>query len=101
MTPTQAASDEPVKLLPCPFCGRAVQFRAALWPADGDVDGIIHAEGSDLADPITGSILEPYPIEINIRLIVTSKLQPVERADYLIHRFHRWSAYCFLGDGAL
>lgn len=34
-------------LLPCPFCGGAVQLRAALWPSDGDVDGIIHAAVSD------------------------------------------------------
>ncbi len=30
-------------LLPCPFCGEAMQFRAALWPSEGDRDGIIHA----------------------------------------------------------
>lgn len=32
------------KLLPCPFCGGEVQFRKALWPADGDVDAVIHKD---------------------------------------------------------
>jgi hypothetical protein len=31
-------------LLPCPFCAGSVQFRKALWPSDGDYDGIIHVE---------------------------------------------------------
>lgn len=43
MTATAAMAD----LLPCPFCGRAVQFRKALWPIDGDCDGINHAEPTD------------------------------------------------------
>jgi hypothetical protein len=34
-------------LLPCPFCGCAVQFRKALWPSDGCTDAIIHAEPSE------------------------------------------------------
>ena len=36
------SSDEQLK--PCPFCGGSVLFRAALWPSDGDTDGIIHAQ---------------------------------------------------------
>lgn len=40
------------ELLPCPFCGGVVQFRKALWPSDGNVDAIIHAEPTEcgLAD---------------------------------------------------
>jgi hypothetical protein len=40
------------RLSPCPFCGAAVQWRAALWPSEGDRDAIIHAEptGCGLSD---------------------------------------------------
>lgn len=34
-------------LRPCPFCGEAMMFRAALWPSEGDRDGIIHAAPTD------------------------------------------------------
>jgi hypothetical protein len=34
----------PAALLPCPFCGGAMQFRKALWVSDGCTDGIIHDE---------------------------------------------------------
>jgi len=34
-------------LKPCPFCGANVKFRKALWPSDGCVDGIIHANETD------------------------------------------------------
>lgn len=36
----------PDKLEPCPFCGGQMRFRKALWPSDGNVDAIIHAEPS-------------------------------------------------------
>jgi hypothetical protein len=39
------------KLLPCPFCGGAMQPRDALWPSEGDVDGIIHANPTDCPLP--------------------------------------------------
>ena len=34
-------------LLPCPFCGKSMMLRSALWPADGDTDSIIHADPTD------------------------------------------------------
>ena len=34
-------------LLPCPFCGGAVQPRDALWPSEGDSDAVIHAAPTD------------------------------------------------------
>jgi hypothetical protein len=34
------------ELKPCPFCGGIMMFRKALWPSDGDCDGVIHAEPS-------------------------------------------------------
>lgn len=34
-------------LLPCPFCGKAMMLRGALWPSEGDRDAIIHAEPTD------------------------------------------------------
>lgn len=34
-------------LLPCPFCGSAVQPRDALWPSEGDSDAVIHAAPTD------------------------------------------------------
>jgi hypothetical protein len=42
-----AGEPEPVALQPCPFCGRAMRPRWALWPSDGDVDGIMHAAPTD------------------------------------------------------
>lgn len=38
-------------LLPCPFCGGAMQPRHALWPSEGDTDGIIHASPTDCPMP--------------------------------------------------
>lgn len=38
---------EETKLLPCPFCGGTMRYRAALWPSEGDHDGIQHAEPTD------------------------------------------------------
>lgn len=35
------------ELMPCPFCGGRMLFRAALWPSDGDCDGFIHAEPTE------------------------------------------------------
>lgn len=35
------------ELKPCPFCGGEMQFRAALWPSDGDRDSVIHADPSE------------------------------------------------------
>lgn len=35
---------EELKLRECPFCGGEMMFRAALWPSDGDSDGIIHKD---------------------------------------------------------
>lgn len=43
---TIVMNDEP-SLLPCPFCGGAVKFRQALWPAEGDSDAVIHAASTD------------------------------------------------------
>lgn len=35
--------DDPMTdLMPCPWCGGEMQYRAALWPSDGDHDGIMH-----------------------------------------------------------
>jgi hypothetical protein len=39
------------ELLPCPFCGGAMQPRDALWPSEGDTDGIIHANPTDCPLP--------------------------------------------------
>ena len=39
-------TDEAVELKPCPFCGGEMQIREALWPSEGDTDGIIHAAPS-------------------------------------------------------
>jgi hypothetical protein len=36
-----------ITLLPCPFCGGAVQRRDALWPSEGDRDGVIHVAVTD------------------------------------------------------
>jgi hypothetical protein len=38
-------------LLPCPFCGGEVQHRFALWPSDGNVDAIMHAQPSECGLP--------------------------------------------------
>lgn len=34
-------------LKPCPFCGKAMMLRGALWPSEGDTDAVIHAEPTD------------------------------------------------------
>jgi len=34
-------------LLPCPFCGKDMMLRSALWPSEGDTDSIIHAEPTE------------------------------------------------------
>ena len=34
-------------LKPCPFCGKAMQYRAALFVSDGCTDAVIHAEPTD------------------------------------------------------
>lgn len=59
---------EPV-LLPCPFCGCAVQFRKALWPSDGCTDAIFHADPSEcgLMDFSTGTTDESVLAEWNRR----------------------------------
>lgn len=31
------------QLAPCPFCGGKMMFRGALWPSEGDTEGVIHA----------------------------------------------------------
>lgn len=36
-----------VKLEPCPFCGDEMMPRHALWPSEGDSDGIIHAHSTE------------------------------------------------------
>lgn len=38
-------------LLPCPFCGSAMMLRDALWPSEGDTDGILHAAPTDCPLP--------------------------------------------------
>lgn len=51
---------ELAELKPCPFCGKRMQFRKALWPSDGCVDAVIHAEPTDcgLVDFSTNTIDE-------------------------------------------
>lgn len=34
-------------LEPCPFCNKAMQYRAALFASDGCTDAVIHAEPTD------------------------------------------------------
>ncbi len=41
---TSTPSEE---LLSCPFCGDAMRPRHALWPCEGDSDGIIHANPTE------------------------------------------------------
>ena len=36
-----------VMLEPCPFCGDEMMPRHALWPSEGDSDGIIHAHSTE------------------------------------------------------
>ena len=36
-----------VKLEPCPFCGDERMPRHALWPSEGDSDGITHAHSTE------------------------------------------------------
>lgn len=53
-------------LLPCPFCGKAMMLRGALWPAEGDRDAVIHAGPTDCPlydfanDTFDGSIVEVW-----------------------------------------
>lgn len=53
-------------LSPCPFCGKAMMLRGALWPAEGDRDAVIHAEPTDCPlydfanDTFDGSIVEVW-----------------------------------------
>lgn len=35
------------ELKPCPFCGDTMQPRHALWPSEGDSDGIIHTHPTE------------------------------------------------------
>jgi len=35
------------ELKPCPFCGKAMMLRGALWPSEGDTDAVIHAEPTE------------------------------------------------------
>lgn len=44
---TQQGQGDVVALLPCPFCGGEVMRREALWPSEGDTDGIIHVNPGD------------------------------------------------------
>lgn len=54
------------ELLPCPFCGKTVMLRGALWPAEGDRDAVIHAGPTDCPlydfanDTFDGSIVEVW-----------------------------------------
>lgn len=41
MGPDMTENSE-TELKPCPFCGGRMQPRHALWPSEGDSDGIIH-----------------------------------------------------------
>jgi hypothetical protein len=43
--------EDAFELLPCPFCGGQMMRREALWPSDGDTDGIIHACPTDCPLP--------------------------------------------------
>lgn len=53
-------------LKPCPFCGKAMMLRGALWPSEGDRDAIIHVEPTDCPlydfsnDTFDGSIVEVW-----------------------------------------
>jgi len=57
---------DPKPLLPCPFCGKAMMLRGALWPSEGDRDAVIHAEPTDCPlydfanDTFDGSIVEVW-----------------------------------------
>lgn len=40
-------SEGEMELRPCPFCGGNMQHRHALWPSEGDSDGIIHTSPTE------------------------------------------------------
>ncbi len=71
MTTTSSLPD--TGLLPCPFCGGAMQFRKALWPSDGNTDAIIHAQPAEcpLSDFSNATIDESIIAEWNTRALAT------------------------------
>jgi len=52
----------------CPFCGKPMMLREALWPSEGDTDAIIHADKTDCPmfgfgdGSADGSIVEKWNI---------------------------------------
>lgn len=47
--PSIQSAPEPAEreLLPCPFCGGPMRYWKALWPSEGDADGIHHADTTE------------------------------------------------------
>lgn len=74
------------ELLPCPFCGRAMLFRKALWPSEGNFDGVIHAAPGEcgLVEFSTGTIDESVIAAWNTRHPASVAVQPFAYA----YRYH-------------
>jgi len=76
---TDQCSPGSEKLLPCPFCGGAVQFRKALHISDGNVDSVIHAAPTDCPMVVfeDGSTDESILARWNVRAAAQSASEPV------------------------